>query len=82
MARQKPIDPRLVPQESEFVARITLDSRDGSKDKFILRTKAQELFKKGKLWIDETNSSGKQFYRYCLQDNVGDDREIRQFYIK
>ena len=79
---RKKIDPRLVPQESEYVARITWDSRDGSKDKFILRTKAEELYEQGKLYIDETNSSGKWYYRYCLENNAVDDRDICQFYIK
>lgn len=46
------------------MARIIIDTRDGSKDKFIPRSEARALFENGKLAIDVTNSVYENVYCY------------------
>lgn len=49
-------------------SKVIVDSRDGSKDKFIPTSIARRLFDEGKLAVDTTNSINERVY--CP---IGDD---------
>ena len=55
---------RMKKKKPEFIekSRVIVDSRDGSKDKFIPTKIARELYEQGKLAIDVTNSVYERVY--------------------